>query len=124
MSSNPRDQIMYAGLVADSGAADNATATATLTPDRQGDMQGQFVLTGFTAGYSAAVAAIRTITISYTKGGSALTYTYSHDFTLGALNCPLPGTITCDRNTVATAALPASGAGGTTGRIYLFATEM
>lgn len=124
---DPRQQVFLAGQHAESTDADNATATATATAHSlaANASEGQLILTGFSADYSAAVSAIKTITVTYTPPGAAATvdYVLRWDFSLGPAVIPLPGPITCARGTNATAALEASGTGGTTGKIHLFYAE-
>lgn len=119
-----RDQVLLAGLAISSGAVDNATATATATPAATGGKEGQFTLFGFTAFFSATVSAFKSVTLSYTEpGGTARSIVFPWDFTAGALVVAFPGPITCQRGSVATAALTASGTGGTTGTVVLYAEE-
>lgn len=124
---DPRQQVFLAGQHAESTDADNATATATATPHSSGDGQaiGALFLLGISADFSAAVSAIKAITITYTPPGSASTvdYVLRWDFSLGPAVIPFPGVLACERGTTATAALAASGTGGTTGKIHLFYSE-
>lgn len=124
---DPRQQAFLAGQHAESTDADNATATATATPHTSGDglAYGALFLLGFSADFSAAVSAIKTITVTYTPPGAAATvdYVLRWDFSLGPAVIPLPGVLTCARGTSATAALGASGTGGVTGKIHLFYAE-
>lgn len=115
------NQILLAGDHADA-SADNATATATATPTVTAGAKGRLILLGVTAHFSAAVAAIKDITLTYTRpgAGSTNTITISWDFTAGAYTLAFPAPLTCDRGTAASAALAASGAGGTVGRVTLW----
>lgn len=119
-----RDQVLLSGLAISSGAVDDATATATATPATAGGKEGQFTLFGFTAFYSATVSAFKSVTLDYTEpGGTARTIVYPWDFTAGGLVVGFPVPITCQRGTVATAALDASGTGGTSGTVVLYAEQ-
>jgi hypothetical protein len=119
-----RDQLFLAGQVAQA-TADNATATATATP-HTGDHghKGRLTLLGFSADYTATVAAINTITIGYTDNDDAArTLVYSWDFTAGGVTMAFPGPIACKPGTVATAALTDSGTGGVSGSVKLHYAE-
>ena len=123
---DPRQQAFLAGQHAESTDADNATATATATPHTSGDgATGALFLLGISADFSAAVSAIKAITVTYTPPGAAATvdYVLRWDFSLGPAVIPFPGVLSCARGTVATAALAASGTGGVTGTIHLFYAE-
>lgn len=122
---DPRTQIVMAGLCAISTAADNATATATATPSTGATgAQGQLLLTGVMASYSATVSAVKVITVAWTDpNGTSKSLPLSWDFSAGPAVIPLPGVFTCRSGTVATATLAASGTGGTTGLIALSYSE-
>ena len=124
---DPRQQVFLAGQHAESTDADNATATATATPHSSGSAlaEGQLYLLGISADFSAAVSAIKAITVTYTPPGAtvAITYVLRWDFSLGPAVIPFPGVLACARGTTATAALAASGTGGVTGTIHLFYFE-
>lgn len=116
-------QVLLAGDHAD-GSADNATATATATPavSVNGGARGRLILLGVSAAYSAGLSAIRVITITYTRPGAAgtNTVTVAYDFTAGAFTLAFPAPLTTERGTVATASIPASGAGGNLGGVTLW----
>lgn len=124
---DPRRQVFTAGQHAESTDADNATATATATPHTgsQDGAAGCLMLTGVSADFSAAVSAIKAVTVTYTPPGAtvAIDYIIRWDFSLGPCIVPFVGVLSCARGTSATAALAASGTGGTTGRIHLFYAE-
>lgn len=121
----PRDQVLLAGQEATATPADNATATATCTPHVNGGREGRIVLFGCFAFYSASVAALKDITVTYRRPGATndSTFTFRHDFTLGPLNLPFPGAITCERGTAPTIALAPSGTPGTSGNVTAFYSE-
>ena len=87
--------------------------------------QSRLVLGGIKASYSAAVALLKTITITYTDcNNAAATLVLVWDFTNGPLLWSFPLPIPCQTATDVTATLTASGTGGTTGSIDLFYFEM
>lgn len=113
MSGPINAQALLAGNVAASTDADNATATATVAATEGAR---HFAL-GVSADFSAAVSAIKTITI---KRGSTTLLVVRWDFANGPAILPLPGLLHGDHNEAISAELAASGSGGTTGRVYLF----
>lgn len=118
------EQVFYAGQVAQA-TADNVIGTATATPHTSTlGHRGRLTLRGFTANYSVNVAVVKTVTITYTDNDdAAITLIFDWDHTLGAHYLQFPNAIACKPGTVATAALAASGTGGTNGRIKLFYAE-
>ena len=113
------------GQVAQSALTDNAAAVATVTHHSSGSQQARVILCGIKSYYSLAVAALRSVTISYTDcNGTAKTLIVNWDFTNGPLfyNFPIP--LACQIATDATASLAASGTGGTTGSCDLFYMEV
>lgn len=96
-----------------STAADNATATASVAAIAEQ----RHTVYGVHADYSAAVAAIKTVTV---KHGSTTWAVFRWDFTAGMFiyNFPLPfrGAL----NEAVSVELEASGTGGTTGRCTIF----
>ena len=104
-------QILVAGDVTQSSAVDNATATATIGAT-EGVIQR---VVGVSADYSAAVSAIKTITITAKK-----TVVFRWDFSNGGFYLALPVALPGVVNTAVTVALEASGSGGTTGRVTAY----
>lgn len=114
-------QFFIAGQQTPSSAADNATATATVSITAgQTGAQARTVVLGVSAYYSAAVAAVKNITLSYTFRGTAIALTVPWDYTNGAAYLPFPSAITTDAGTTVTATLPASGTGGITGVVTIW----
>lgn len=121
-----RDQILRTGTVAVSTDTDNATATATATPHTSttSGAQGVILATGVRADFSAAVTAVKAITITFTDvNGVAQTEVYRWDFSLGPFVVSFPGILTGLKGTAVVATLAASGTGGTTGRVSLYFSE-
>lgn len=118
------EQVYYGGQVAQA-TADNAIATATATPHISTlGHQGRLTLRGFSANFSINVAVVKTVTVTYTNNDDAsVTLIFDWDHVLGAHYLQFPNAIACKPGTAATAALAASGAGGTNGRIKLFYLE-
>lgn len=99
-----------------SGTATNGVATATCTASAQ---ERSFV-TGFIASYDAAVASIKTITVTYTpEGGVQRTIVIDWNFANGPCVMPLPGVVHGAYDNDPTVALAAGGI-GILGRIYAF----
>jgi hypothetical protein len=123
MSNAFQPQMIQNSLIADSTAVDNATATATAAA-----IDGaRHYVAGVIAQFSVAVAAIKNITITYTPEGttSAVSLVIPWDFSKAfPAIIALPGIVHGKYNTAVTAALGASGTGGTTGRVYLFYSVM
>lgn len=105
--------VLLNGKVAQSSAADNATATATVAAISH---QTHGIL-GVHADYSAAVTAVKTVTI---KKGSAAVLVFRHDFNFGPAFYPLPTAVWGDLGGAVSVELEASGTGGTTGRAGIF----
>lgn len=103
------------GLVEQSAAADNTTATATVAAI---DATTHLVL-GVQAHYDAAVTAIKTITL--TVGGVATVF--RHDFTNGAFAYNFPVALSGNPDVAVTCALEASGTGGTDGQVIVWYAE-
>lgn len=119
-----RDQLIRTGTVAVSSDADNATATATATPHTNAGAKGRILATGFRADFSAAVTAIKAVTITFTDvNGTAQTEVYRWDFALGPAIVAFPGLLVGQPGVAIVATLAASGTGGTTGRISLYFSE-
>ncbi len=100
-------------------SADNAVATITVAASSSLTKSPvlKFYFHQIYADYDAAVALIRTVTVSYTLGGVAVTDVYHPNFTLDEF---LLGTMRHgDINTEVTVALQASGTGGITGFVKL-----
>lgn len=112
------EKLITNGLAVDATPADNATATATLPATTTGL---RYIVTGVDVSYSAAVALVRTITVTYTDPrGTAQTFTISRDFTYGGQYIPL-GPLSTRQGTGVTVDLQASGTGGITGSVVLYA---
>ncbi len=112
--------ILGAGTATASSAADNATATCTL-PASVGQ---RYCVTGVVAAFSAAVASVKAVTLSWTEGGSAKSLALFAEFSGALVPLYLPGTITGDAGTAVTATLAASGAAGTTGTIAILHSKI
>ena len=111
------NQLLQNAKVADSTAVDNGTATATCATAAEE----RAYLTGFIASFSAAVALIKTITITYTgEDDVAKSIVIAWDFANGPAIVSLPGICRAKTGGDITVALAASGTGGTTGRVYAF----
>ncbi len=100
-------------------SADNAVATITVAASRSlspgADMK--FYFHQIYADYDQAVALIRTVTITYTLSGVAVTDVYHPNFTLDEF---LLGTMRhTDVNTTVVCTLEASGTGSTFGFVKL-----
>lgn len=105
---------LRAAAVAQGNLADNAISTASVA-GAKGVVHHSL---GFSADYSAAVAAIKTITF---KKGSTTSFVLRHDFTLGnLLPVALPVAVRGDEDGAVSVELEASGTGGVTGRVNLF----
>lgn len=105
-----------------STAADNATATATIAA-----APGQAVLAfGLHAQFSAAVAAKKILTLQYTdEAGTSKTLTWELDFALGlGRDVTFPLAIRGKSGEAVVATLAASGAGGTTGTIGIYWSQV
>ena len=105
-------QLLLAGTTA-TGSADNGTATATAAAATGT----RHVMTGVVAQYSAAVASVKTITF---KRGVTTLCVIRWDFTNGPAIIALPGVLRGQHGEAVSCELEASGAGGTTGSVYLF----
>ncbi len=91
---------------------DNAISTAAAPA-----VQGQTLfITGVHAQYSAAVAAIKTITLSF----NGQTLAFSHDFTNGEFVLNFPVALKSALGGAASAALAASGTGGISGKVIVY----
>lgn len=103
-----------------SATALNGIATATCTA---GPSERSFVF-GFLASFDASVAAVKTITITYTPEGTgtAQTIVVDWNFANGPCSMALPGLVHGTYGNDPTVALAASGDAGITGRIYAFYT--
>lgn len=110
------DTFLSAGNAADSGAADNATATASLTAPAGS----RCAVLGCTASFSATVSAVKAITFSIPAVTGTVTIVVNWNFANGPAIVPLPGPMTVVAGGTATCTLAASGAGGTTGRVAMF----
>ena len=108
--------LLTTGDVIDSGAQDNATATATLVAPAGS----RAAVLGCTASFSATVSAVKTITFTVPTVTGSKTVVVAWNFANGPAVIPLPGPLTLTAGSTATCALAASGAGGTTGRVGLF----
>lgn len=108
---------LIAGHVADSSAADNDTATATISAIEAV----RHIALGLHADYSAEPAAgYKAITLTITKNGTSTSYVFRHDFSTGAFSMALPVGVAGDYNTAVTATLAASGTSSVTGRVKIF----
>jgi hypothetical protein len=108
---------LRAGRVTESTAADNATATATVSaiPNQT------HLVFGVEAQYSAAVSSIKTVTL---KHGSTAWRTWRWDFSNGPFLYNLPVALRSSLNEAVSVELEASGAGGTDGYAVVWtATE-
>lgn len=125
MAIDPQKQAFLAGQIAVSTDVDNGVATATATPHTGSTGQrGKIFGLGFSADFSAAVAAIVAITLTFTDiNGTARTLVFRWDFALGPCVLALPGVLAVQEGTALVATLGASGTGGTTGRIVLYYSE-
>jgi hypothetical protein len=101
------------GKVTQSAAADNATATATVSAITH---QSHYVL-GVEAHYDAAVSAIKTVTI---KHGSTTWQVFRWDFTNGPFFFSFPVAFKGANNEAVSAELEASGSGGTDGLVTIY----
>jgi hypothetical protein len=101
------------GQVTQSIAADNATATASVSAIAQ---QKHIVL-GCEAHYSAAVSLIKTVTL---KHGSTTWQTFRWDFTNGPFFFALPVALRGALNEAVSVELEASGTGGTSGYASIY----
>lgn len=104
--------LLNGSVLATSTDEDNAPATAT----KAATGAVRHFITGFVADYSAAVSAIKTITV---KRGSTTLLTYRHDFGQGPAVIALPSPLHGDVNEAVSVELAASGTLGTTGRVHL-----
>ena len=111
-------QFILNSRVVDSGTADNATATATVAAG-PGE---RAYLSGFIAAFSATVATVKNVTITYTPEGTStsVSIVIPCTFTDQLAIVPLPGLVHADYAGDITVALAASGSGGVTGRVYAF----
>lgn len=103
-------EAMLNGSLVQSSDVDNDVATATASAIAA---QRHFV-GGINADYSAAVAAIRTVTLKF---GTTTIHVWRHDFTGGRFETSLPFAVHGDYNQAVSVELQASGSGGTTGRV-------
>jgi hypothetical protein len=101
------------GKPTQSAAADNTTATATVTAIGE---QKHLVL-GVEAHYSAAVAAIKSVTI---KHGTTTWQTFRWDFANGPFFFAFPVAFRGDTNEAVSAELQASGNGGVSGYVTIY----
>ena len=109
-------QALLAGKVTQSAAADDGTATVTVSA-----IEGQtHRMLGVSADYDAAVTAIKTITIIQ---GSTTLVVFKWDFTNGAFHFAFPAALAGVLGGAVSATLQASGTGGTDGRISLYHFE-
>lgn len=104
------------GDVVESATADNATATAV----KAATQAVRHFIGGIEAHYSAAVAAIKTITVTRTVAGLTVTKTYKWDFAKGPFVHNFPLLIHGDYNTQVSVALEASGTPGVTGQTAMW----
>ena len=106
-------QALLAGKVTQSSAADNGTATVTVSA-----IEGQthFML-GVSADFDAAVTAIKAIAIIQ---GSTTLVTFQWDFTNGAFHFAFPAAMKGVLGGAVSATLAASGTPGLDGRISLY----
>ena len=109
-------QALLAGKVTQSSAADNATATVTVSAIAG---QTHFML-GVIADYNVALNALKAITI---KEGSNTIIVFEWDFNNGAFHFAFPAAIKGALGGAVSATLEASGAGSTFGRISLYHFE-
>lgn len=109
------------GDAVSSPAEDNATATATLAALDTVGGQGRYFLTGVACDFSATVAAVKTVTITWTdSGGTSSTLVLRRTYAEAGFVYRFPSPLGCRIGTGAAAALEASGTGGVTGRVTLF----
>ncbi len=101
------------GDAVQSGAVDNGLATATMTAVAG---QRRFV-SGVEADYSAAVAAVKTVTLKF---GTTTKFIIRWDFSKGPCIFPFPAVQKGDYAQAASIELEASGTPGTTGRVTAF----
>lgn len=87
----------------------NAIATALADASANGDRTLRWFLTRIYCDFDAAVAAVATVTLAYTKGGTVVSEVYSPDFTNGEF--VLPMLIHGDMDTDVSVSLAAGGAG-------------
>lgn len=106
-------QVLIAGDVTQSTAADNATATATVS----GIPGVTHRMLGVSADYDVAVSAIKTITIIQ---GSTTVLVLKWDFANGAFHFAFPVALRGALAGAVSATLEASGAGSTNGRVSLY----
>ena len=93
--------------------ADNGTATLT----KAATLAQRTFVGGIEAHYSAAVAAIKSITLTRTVAGASVSKVYLWDFAKGPFVHNFPLLVHGDYNTAVTVALEASGTGGVIGTV-------
>jgi len=113
-------EVLLNGDVIESAGADNAVATAA----KAATMATRHFIGGIEANYSAAVSAIKTVTITRVVQGVTVTKTYRWDFAKGPFVHNFPLLIHGDYNTQVSVALEASGTGGTVGRASMWAATV
>lgn len=106
-------ELLLNGEAVQGSAADNATASAT----KAAAIGVRHFLAGIRADYSAAVAAIKTVTV---KLGTTVVQVYRWDFSKGPFADNMPVPIKPIENTALTVELEASGTVGVTGRVTMF----
>jgi hypothetical protein len=104
-------EVLLNGDVLESSAADNATATIA----KAATAATRHFIGGIEAHYSAAVSALKNITVTRVVGGATVTKTYRWDFARGPFVHNFPLLVHGDYNTQVSVALEASGTGGITG---------
>jgi hypothetical protein len=114
------NELLLNGDVFQSSATDNATATVT----RAAVGGVRHFVGGLAADYSAAVSAIKTVTLTRVVAGSTVTLVYRWDFAKGPFLHNLPLVVHGDQNTAVSVALEASGTGGITGRATIFLADV
>ena len=114
------NELLLNGDAFQSTAADNATATVT----RAAVGNVRHFIGGIAADYSAAVSAIKTITVTRVTNGTTVTLVYRWDFGKGPFLHNFPLMLHGDYNTAVSVALEASGTGGTTGRATIFCASL
>ncbi len=109
-------EVLLNGDVKESAPADNTLASVS----RGGAAAQRHFVGGLEAHYSAAVAAIKTITLSRTVNGVAVNKTYKWDFAKGPFVHNFPLLVHGDYGTDVIATLDASGTPGVVGTVAIW----
>lgn len=115
-------RVLYNGRMVQDTARNNATSTATVpTPGTTFTNQSRVIILGVAGQYSAAVATVQNLTLSYIDpNGTSRTITFPSTYSAASVTFALPAPISTQVGSLPSVVLDASGTGGVTGQATLY----